>query len=331
MAEDLQSDLESTITDFDRTFEIAQENVEKAKSYFQLCDLLVRIVVSLAIVINFIWRTAQNRNCYSDSEQRLVALSLFLILTGVQNASFLFYPCNKNITIPMFVTFLLLFFVTTLKNKEAYILVIRSEKDFIYKISEFCFFFVFLPNIGSIIFGFIFAFVFMFIYVLMSSLSRVGLVRNPANNQRHNVIETNAQIFKKKYLKLLKGHFYVEKKTQATETMSAQEGTKHNSFIELESIYKVNSCEHELSKDHFVKKSKPGLTAKSINDSQKLGLSSREALCCICYLRFRESSYVITLPVCSHVFHFSCVMSWIDKNPSCPVCRNDLLAHYRGM
>ena len=231
--------------------------------------------------------------------------------------------------IPTFVTFFFLFFVTTLKNKDSYILVVRSDKDFIYKISEFSFFFVFLPNVGAIIFGFIFGMVFIFIFILLSSLSRFGFIRLPFNNQRRNDVESNAQIFKKKYLKYLKGHFYIEKAETPTDTLSMKDMQHDFSAKEIDTLYKFKSCDNDVYKVKHM--THPKLVCKTDRCDIENAKSCREDLCCICYLHFRESSYVLTLPECNHVFHYNCIMSWMTKNPSCPVCRKDLLSHFRNI
>jgi len=217
MAQNQPLEIDNTVTEFDRTFEIPEENIQKVKDYFRTADIVLRIAVVFLIIGNFCYRMSADEQYYSEAEQKFVVISLFLILIGIQNVSFVFYPCMGNLRIPIFVTFLLLFFVTTLKGKESYMLVIRSEKDFIYRISEFSFFFVFMPNVGTVLFASIFGIVFLFIFILLSSLSRFGLVRLQMNNQRRNNVETNAQIFKKKYLKYLKGHFYVESNERPTE------------------------------------------------------------------------------------------------------------------
>jgi hypothetical protein len=331
MAQNQPLEIDNTITEFDRTFDIPEENIEKVKSYFRFADLVIRILAVIVIAANFAYRLQSDHQYYTEAEQRFIVLSVVLILIGIQNASFVFYPCIHNLRIPLFVTFLLLFFVTTLKGRDSYMLVIRSDKDFVYRISEFCFFFVFMPNIGTLIFALIFGVVFLFIFILLSSLSRFGLVRLPMNNQRRNVVETNAQIFKKKYLKFLQGHFYAEPNDRPTEVISMIDD-HHNQLIdETETLYKVKSCDHDQdhTKGKYLHASKPEV--KSENGNNDGQASCRDPLCCICYLRFRESSYVLTLPVCQHVFHYNCIMSWLKKNPSCPVCRHDLLVYYRGI
>jgi len=44
--------------------------------------------------------------------------------------------------------------------------------------------------------------------------------------------------------------------------------------------------------------------------------------CCVCLEEFKENETVITLPCNSkHVFHESCIKSWLENNNSCPLCK----------
>jgi len=50
-----------------------------------------------------------------------------------------------------------------------------------------------------------------------------------------------------------------------------------------------------------------------------------EVPCCsICQEVYKENEYSRKLK-CGHIFHKKCVDRWLKKNPSCPVCRHDLL------
>jgi hypothetical protein len=53
-----------------------------------------------------------------------------------------------------------------------------------------------------------------------------------------------------------------------------------------------------------------------------LGLMCR---CPICLLEYEESDVLRQLPACGHIFHTSCVDPWLEKQPTCPVCRVLLL------
>ena len=45
----------------------------------------------------------------------------------------------------------------------------------------------------------------------------------------------------------------------------------------------------------------------------------KEKNCIICFSDFKEKNG-IDLP-CGHCFHSDCLLSWFDKDMSCPICR----------
>ncbi len=46
--------------------------------------------------------------------------------------------------------------------------------------------------------------------------------------------------------------------------------------------------------------------------------------CSICQQVYKEKEYARELK-CKHVYHKKCIDKWLKKNPSCPICRHDLL------
>jgi hypothetical protein len=59
------------------------------------------------------------------------------------------------------------------------------------------------------------------------------------------------------------------------------------------------------------------------NELMKLGSMQEEenSQCPICLLEYEESDVLRQLPACGHIFHTSCVDPWLEKQPTCPVCR----------
>lgn len=47
--------------------------------------------------------------------------------------------------------------------------------------------------------------------------------------------------------------------------------------------------------------------------------------CNICMDHFVYRQYKRTLPKCNHTFHKKCIDSWLKKNSSCPICRQEYL------
>ncbi|KAL4690530.1 E3 ubiquitin-protein ligase RNF181 isoform X2 [Rhinopithecus roxellana] len=51
--------------------------------------------------------------------------------------------------------------------------------------------------------------------------------------------------------------------------------------------------------------------------------SQAELKCPVCLLEFEEEETAIEMP-CHHLFHSSCILPWLNKTNSCPLCRHEL-------
>merc|ERR1711907_184795 len=51
--------------------------------------------------------------------------------------------------------------------------------------------------------------------------------------------------------------------------------------------------------------------------------SERHGSCTVCLAEFEAGDEVLEMP-CKHVFHKNCLLPWLNKKPSCPLCRNSL-------
>lgn len=52
--------------------------------------------------------------------------------------------------------------------------------------------------------------------------------------------------------------------------------------------------------------------------------------CCICYCAIGDESFLTELPICRHIFHYGCVMEWLEKNAVCPYCRGDVIQNIQS-
>ncbi|KAJ7970650.1 RING-H2 finger protein [Quillaja saponaria] len=50
--------------------------------------------------------------------------------------------------------------------------------------------------------------------------------------------------------------------------------------------------------------------------------SSFSSCCSICLADYNETDMLRLLPDCGHIYHLSCVDSWLKLHSSCPICRN---------
>ncbi|KAG8071901.1 hypothetical protein GUJ93_ZPchr0006g43148 [Zizania palustris] len=65
-------------------------------------------------------------------------------------------------------------------------------------------------------------------------------------------------------------------------------------------------------------------TVKYVSDGDGDGKAADE--CAICLAEFEDDQDVRALPQCGHVFHASCVDTWLRDHSSCPSCRRVLVA-----
>ncbi|CAH9096347.1 unnamed protein product [Cuscuta europaea] len=47
--------------------------------------------------------------------------------------------------------------------------------------------------------------------------------------------------------------------------------------------------------------------------------------CSVCLAEFVEDENLRLLPKCSHVFHLLCIDTWLKSQPSCPICRANVV------
>ena len=57
------------------------------------------------------------------------------------------------------------------------------------------------------------------------------------------------------------------------------------------------------------------------NCRKRYGSSKRSETCPICTELFRKDDDVIHHPRCEHVFHVKCLVPWLERNSTCPCCK----------
>ena len=53
-------------------------------------------------------------------------------------------------------------------------------------------------------------------------------------------------------------------------------------------------------------------------------MTSKNWICSICLDDFDETKDIVYLD-CQHIYHEDCIIEWINKDPSCPLCRTNSL------
>ena len=46
--------------------------------------------------------------------------------------------------------------------------------------------------------------------------------------------------------------------------------------------------------------------------------------CCICLQQYKIEENIVEM-YCNHLFHAECIEEWLNNNPTCPICRTDVI------
>ncbi|XP_020574187.1 RING-H2 finger protein ATL79-like [Phalaenopsis equestris] len=58
--------------------------------------------------------------------------------------------------------------------------------------------------------------------------------------------------------------------------------------------------------------------------------SKEDAQCSICLGEYEDKEMLRILPACLHNFHLTCIDVWLQKQPTCPICRLPLNVTHEG-
>ena len=51
--------------------------------------------------------------------------------------------------------------------------------------------------------------------------------------------------------------------------------------------------------------------------------------CSICLVELENNTTICSIKKCNHTFHLTCVRSWLNRNLTCPICREDIITPSR--
>lgn len=54
-------------------------------------------------------------------------------------------------------------------------------------------------------------------------------------------------------------------------------------------------------------------------------INSYNSGCSICLADYKPTDVLRLLPECGHLFHLSCIDTWMKVHPTCPMCRNSVV------
>ncbi|WOL09714.1 NEP1-interacting protein 2-like [Canna indica] len=89
-------------------------------------------------------------------------------------------------------------------------------------------------------------------------------------------------------------------------------------FIETSDFFATDNITGGLSIDSVAKLPKIVISAADLE-------AAGDRFCCsVCLQDFQIGETVRRLPHCHHLFHLSCIDSWLVRHGSCPLCRRDI-------
>lgn len=187
----------------------------------------------------------------------------------------------------------------------------RKKWDPFYRSAEFFFYFVLLPNITCLFLSvLIFALTVLivsFLLLLQRIGYNIGIENLPILRNLETQEQREAELFRHKYIRMMKGEFFYKKPIMDLEMKSVFEEA-HREKLD---ISKAFSCDQKLREPIF-----------------EVERKTFEDICSICFTQFNDLSFILTLPECKHTFHFNCVMLWIKNHPNCPCCRSNLVEYF---
>lgn len=74
--------------------------------------------------------------------------------------------------------------------------------------------------------------------------------------------------------------------------------------------------------DSYVMRSLPISQIKREKDEEEEEEDGKRTECAVCLGEFEDGEWVKHLPICSHVFHVSCIDTWFQTHSNCPLCRS---------
>jgi hypothetical protein len=89
-------------------------------------------------------------------------------------------------------------------------------------------------------------------------------------------------------------------------------------------MYPNNSGGSDLSGLTGAAGTQPPMRTQIENASQQFPFTAPESMCAICQDSIVQDEVVRKLNVCQHIFHDRCLITWFERNSTCPMCRNDI-------
>ncbi|XP_014277030.1 E3 ubiquitin-protein ligase RNF181 [Halyomorpha halys] len=98
------------------------------------------------------------------------------------------------------------------------------------------------------------------------------------------------------------------------------EGETPNQLLHIARLFRDFGMFEELG-EHL--KLPPPTSRKIIETLPNSVINRRDAQCPVCLKQFDQEEEAKLLP-CKHEFHSPCIIPWLEKTSTCPLCRHEL-------
>jgi hypothetical protein len=61
----------------------------------------------------------------------------------------------------------------------------------------------------------------------------------------------------------------------------------------------------------------------------EIEIGEDENTCSICLVELENNTTICSIRKCNHSFHLKCVRSWLNRNLTCPICRENIITPSR--
>lgn len=313
------------VSAFRRRTQAIKQTWEKVRPHVPIIDLSVRLLIVIAATVNYAVIMSQNERWYTFSEKKLMLCSVLVLLIGFHHSSMFSYPITQKLSLQLYMTLLLVYTSMTFESFENYMLVKPPNKDFLFLVLYYIYLSVLLPNVAAIVFIFFMIMGAIAAAMVLQVCASFGYDVRPWRDMRITRVENRADSFKRNYKQLLNGYFYKHSPNLDRDFVSLDEDPRieENSVITMNQAFSCARYKREV--ERRIERKSNALQSKRNDSSESY---DDEGVCSICYVPFKHGAYLIELPVCGHTFHYGCLNHWVDKNPSCPICRFDLYKFY---
>ena len=97
------------------------------------------------------------------------------------------------------------------------------------------------------------------------------------------------------------------------------EGEAPNPYLHMARLLQDFGMWEELG----TKNKLPPPASKKAIEELKDSSAKEDGACPVCLKQFEKEETVKTMP-CKHTFHSGCILPWLQKTNSCPLCRHEL-------